>query len=418
MTALRDALGALWMSDRILTDFAALCDSGGRLAGTQSEFDARDLLSRRLDEIGGKRQDFSFPYTGWQPGDAVVELGHGSERRRLDAVTLPGSPSAVNLELEVVDLGTGTLSDFEAASSIIPGRAILVRHEYPFTTGHTHRRFKYEWACRFGARAFVIVNNNPMGGPVTGGSGTGQDTDIPAIGVSYDSGEAIRNATDLGTTKLWLTLQAQQQTWQANNLILDIPGATDEWVVLCAHIDGHNVAESAMDNATGLATVLEVGRCLAEIVPTLRRGLRLAAFTVEEWGLDGSRQYVGQLSADERSKIRAAIALDSLTGHPRLTALTGGDPDMEQLVRSCSAGNGVPIDIVRPMLANSDHYSFQNAGIPGVRLIAGYGREESLTRHLLTPADRRTLVDPAQLKAAALTTLSLVHAACIATYAE
>ena len=412
MTPLHEALGEAWTSDRIVTDFERLCDRGGRLAGSRSEFDAREYFGSALDEIGGKRQDYSFDYTGWQPGTARVELLGEPGRTVLDAVTLPGSPPMGSTRLEVVDLGAGTRSDFEAAGALVAGRAVMVRHEYPFTTGHTHRRFKYDWAREFGAAAFLIVNNNPMGGTVTGGSGGDDPTDIPAAGLSYDSGEIIRHAIDVGVAAVDVTIESTRRTWRADNLILDIPGKSDEWVVLCAHMDGHNVAESAMDNATGLATVLEVGRRLAGLVPTLDRGLRLAAFTVEEWGLDGSRRYVEQMTQDQRDAIRLAIALDSITGHPRLAALTGGDAAVERFVRNCSRDSGVPVDIVRPMLANSDHYNFQNAGIPAMRLIAGYGREEALTRYLLTPADRRSMVDPAQLKAAALTTLNMVHSAC------
>lgn len=411
-TSLECALGAIWTGTRFIEDFERLCDTGGRLAGSGSESGARDYLSRCFDELGGKRHDFSFDYTGLLPGGSSAALRSGSREWALDTVTLPGSPAADDLSLEVVDLGGGTKIDFDAAANLIPGRAVLVRHEYPFSTGHTHRRLKYEWAKEFGAAAFLISNNNPMGGTVTGGSGTWEAGDIPALGLSYDSGEIVRAACDAGPATLRMSVESEERTWQATNLITEMPGTTDRWVVLCAHIDGHNVAESAMDNATGLATVLEVGRRMSEFFPDLPVGLRLAAFNVEEWGLDGSRRYVEHLSTAERNAIDVAIALDSITGHPRLSALTGGNGAVERFVQRCTASTAVPVDVVRPMLSNSDHYNFQNAQIPAMRLIAGYGREESLTRYLLTPSDRRSMVDPSQLKAAAMTTLCMVYAAC------
>jgi len=409
--ALDTALGQIWTDSSIVDDFEAICSCGGRLAGTDSEAQAQAYLDQRLNEIPGTRHDYVFDYTGWQPEDARLRL-LGPSDRELSAVALPGSPPVTGAEVEMIDLGAGTEGEFAAASKDIAGKAVLVRHEYPFTTGHTHRRYKYQWACDAEAAAFIIANNNPMGGAVTGGSGSGLETDIPALGVSHDVGEELRTAAARGQNRLALTVSSQQSTWPARNLILDLPGKTDEWVVLCAHIDGHNLAESAMDNATGLATVLEVGRRLAPLIASCTRGLRLAMFTVEEWGLEGSRRYVEQLSDQNRNRIRAAIALDSLTGHPRLSALTGGNADMERLVGGFSASTGVAIDVVRPVLANSDHYSFQRADVPAMRLIAGYGREDSLTRYLLTPADTRALVDTSQLKAAALTTAALVHSAC------
>ena len=402
------ALGASWLSSDLLADFNALCDFGGRLAGSPSEFAARDFLGGRLDELGGQRRDFSFEYTGRIPLSAEATLSNG---RKLDAVALPGTPTAEHESLEVVDLGLGALRDFEVAADRIAGRAVLVSHEYPFTTGHTHRRLKYEWAKEHGASAFLIANNNPRGGPVAGGSGTMDDDDIPAVGLSHDAGEALRRHTALGDGRITLRVRSEDKTWTAQNLILDIPGQSDEWVLLCAHIDGHELAESAMDNATGLATVLEVGRRLASTVGTRRRGLRLAMFTVEEWGLEGSARYVDEMPQSERDKIKLAIALDSITGHPRLSALTGNDPGVEKFVTEVGRRQGSPIDVIRPVLSNSDHYNFQRMGMPAMRLIAGYGREESLTRYLLTPSDTREMVDPSQLKAAALTVIAMVDAA-------
>ncbi len=77
------------------------------------------------------------------------------------------------LEAEVVDLGRGTLEDFEANERDILGRIVLVRHEYMFATGHVHRRRKYLWARDRGAAGFLIVSPLPGQVLVTGSSGEG-----------------------------------------------------------------------------------------------------------------------------------------------------------------------------------------------------------------------------------------------------
>jgi hypothetical protein len=41
---------------------------------------------------------------------------------------------------EVLDLGLGRAEDFERHASCVRGRIVMVRHEYPFATGHVHRR--------------------------------------------------------------------------------------------------------------------------------------------------------------------------------------------------------------------------------------------------------------------------------------
>jgi hypothetical protein len=37
------------------------------------------------------------------------------------------------IDAEVIDLGRGALADFEAHKAEIPGRFVLVRHEYMFS---------------------------------------------------------------------------------------------------------------------------------------------------------------------------------------------------------------------------------------------------------------------------------------------
>jgi hypothetical protein len=401
------AIRAVRASPRLAETFHALCDFGGRLAGTDSELAARDFVSQRLDQIGPARRDHAFGLTGWQPAAASAVLTAAGRSHDLDVVTLPGSPPLSRARLPVTDGEPALRSD------AAPGHAVLVSHGYPFRRGHVHRRVKYRRACESGAVAFLIANDVPGIGPVTGGvGGLTSAPDIPAAGLSHESGALVRAALRNGPADITLAVAAYQQSWTARNLVLDIPGRGDEWVVLCAHLDGHQLAESALDNASGVAVMLEIGRVLADVVPSLRCGLRIIAFTAEERGLQGSQRYVADLSADERRQIRCAIALDTVTGDSRLSALTGGDQGMEALAGRVAAASGTPVDIVRPLLPNSDHYSFQAAAIPAMRLLSGYGDPASPARYLLTSRDRRDAVGPVRLGAAAAVAATAVLAAC------
>jgi hypothetical protein len=404
---LESAAGTIRSSARLVETFRSLCGLGGRLAGTDSELAARDFVGERLAKIGGIRRDHEFPFEGWQPGSARASLESARGTFDLDVVTLPGSPAGAGLHLRVAD------ADWDTWDGSTQGQAVLTSHGYPFTTGHVHRRLKYRRGCEIGAGAFLIANNLPGIGPVTGGVGGLTDLpNIPAVGLSQESGALIRTALHEGPASISLDIEAHLRSWTARNLILDIPGRGDDWVVLCAHLDGHHLAESAMDNATGIAVMLEVGHLLADLVPSLPCGLRLIAFTVEERGLQGSKRYVAELSEQERQRIRCAVALDTVTGDSRFSALTGGHPSVEALVGRVSAVRGVPIDVVPQPLANSDHYSFQAAGIPALRLMSGYDDPESSTRYLLTSRDRRDLVDANRLKDAAVLATTLVYLAC------
>ena len=116
-------------------------------------------------------------------------------------------------------------------------------------------------------------------------------------------------------------------------------------------------------------------------------------FSVEEWALTGSAQYVEALSAAERGKIALNVNLDSVAGSPNLAALT------QRLCaassRSCWASprpTGSDVRTVRPLMTNSDHANFAQAGIPALRLVAGFDDPAAHLRVVLTPADTRDKV--------------------------
>jgi aminopeptidase YwaD len=104
----------------------------------------------------------------------------------------------------------------------------------------------------------------------------------------------------------------------------------------------------------------------------MRRGLRLAFFSVEEWALTGSAQYVEAMDEATRRSIAIVINPDSVGGSPRLTALTSGFAGLEPFLLKTAEVHGHSLRCVRPLMVNSDHANFALAGIPAFRLVAGY----------------------------------------------
>jgi hypothetical protein len=63
-------------------------------------------------------------------------------------------------------------------------------------------------------------------------------------------------------------------------------------------------------------------------------------------------------------------------------------------------------------MENSDHANFARAGIPAVRLVAGFDDASANSRYVLTPADTRDKIAPDELKRAAMLAAAIVAAAC------
>ena len=78
------------------------------------------------------------------------------------------------------------------------------------------------------------------------------------------------------------------------NVVADIRGARwpDQYVIVGAHIDSTPLGTGAVDNATGVAAVMEAARILARSGVRPERTIRFILFAGEESGLVGSRGYV------------------------------------------------------------------------------------------------------------------------------
>ncbi|WP_428672984.1 M28 family peptidase [Reyranella sp.] len=398
-------------------DFNDICDCGGRLAGTASEKTAFALLRERVRAASPANSGRSIPvpYNGWQAKHATLRLPNGTMAACHPLVRTIATPTD-GLTAEVIDLGRGTPEEFAEHASEIEGRIVLVRHELMFAAGTIHRRRKYDMARANGAVGFLI--GGPLAGHVVAGS-SGRDSGegIPALGISPETAARLARRPD-GWLTVTLTIETDEAPGETETLVYEYPGKTDEWVVLSAHVDGHDLAESAMDNGTGLASVLAVTRALSPEVANWRRGLRVMFFSVEEWALTGSAQYVQSLSGPERNKIALNVNLDSVAGSPSLAALSSGYPGVEPFLLRVAVANGQSLRTVRPLMTNSDHANFAAGGIPAIRLVAGFDDPNAHLRVVLTPADTRDKVAQAELRQATLLTAALIAAACNADAAE
>lgn len=390
---------------QLLADFHALCDCGGRRAGTESERRALAWLRGRLQGMGGQFRSESVTYAGWTPGPCSLSLVDGKTA---------GTPLVVNpllgtqstppegLVAEVVDLGRGTEEDFARHAERIKGRIALVRHEYMFSSQTIHRRKKLGWAMERGAAGFLIAHPGPEAGPVSGSSGRAGGTGIPAAGIDFESASRLNNQ------KIRLIINGTDHASTTEVLILDLPGKTDRWVVLSAHLDGHDLAESALDNASGVAVALAVTRALAPQLKDCERGLRLCLFSAEEWALAGSKQYLDRMAPAERARMELNVNLDTVAGDDRLTALTSGFPALDAWVKNAARENGLELGTYLPLMQNSDHFHFARHGIPALRLVAGFDRPASNIRHVLTAHDLRAIADAGDLARAGRVAATLV----------
>ena len=402
--------------DRLQAEFDAICRCGGRLSGTESERRAVALLKalgRAATGVDARVE--TVTYGGWRATASELTGPDGANHPLNPLVRSAATPPG-GVEAEVLDLGRGTPEEFDAHRTEIPGRIVLVRHELMFAPGTIHRRIKYRAAVEAGAVGFLIAGPEP-GHLVAGSSGRRDEPGVPAAGVAPETARAFRR-TVRGRPRARLRISTREAPASVENVFFDLPGPSSGSVVLSAHIDGHDLGESAIDNATGLAVALAVVRRLVPHARTWRRGLRLAFFNVEEWALTGSAAHVAALDDAQRAAIALCINLDSVAGGERLAALTSGFAGLERFLLGCAEETGLELDLFRPLQMNSDHGNYARAGIPALRLVAGFGDPSASVRHVLTPLDRRELVAPHELDRAARLSAAITRAALEADSGE
>lgn len=178
---------------------------------------------------------------------------------------------------------------------------------------------------------------------------------------------------------------------RSHNVVGLIPGQhpqrRDECLLLTAHLDhlgrktgpqGDVIYPGAMDNALGLATLLEVASLLAQ-GPQPQRSILVAALTGEEQGQLGSA-YLAAHPPVPAAQLTAAVNIDMpilLHDFSEVVALGGEHSTLGAAAARAAAGLGLKtVPDPQPEQARftrSDQYSFVRRGIPAVILGPGTG---------------------------------------------
>jgi len=175
------------------------------------------------------------------------------------------------------------------------------------------------------------------------------------------------------------------------NIIGEIPGSDpalrNQYVVYTAHVDhlgicppvnADNVCHGALDNASGVASLLEIARAYTSLPKAPRRSILFVFVTGEEMGLLGS-DYFANFPTVPRSAIAADINIDGAPGlyyaMKDLIVLGIEHSSLEQQVQSAAKQIGYSLT-PDPMpeenfFIRSDQYSFVQQGIPAVVISDG-----------------------------------------------
>jgi Zn-dependent M28 family amino/carboxypeptidase len=216
-------------------------------------------------------------------------------------------------------------------------------------------------------------------------------------GLNLDQLRAEAASRDFKPVKLNLTasldLKSEVKRVEAPNVAAILPGRDpklrDEYVVFSAHWDhlgigapnkaGDTIYNGALDNATGVASVLEIARVLSQLpaAEKPRRSILFLVPTAEEQGLIGAEWY-SRHPLVPISKTAANINLDSMNilGPTHDFVPLGAErSSLKVIVEGIARERGLRISPdPRPEQGSfyrSDHFPFAKVGVPSISLKEG-----------------------------------------------
>ena len=356
-----DWIGDTFTSDAGWSHLESLVDVGHRMAGTDGERAGLELTRDAFADAGARNARIeAFEIQGWERGDSAIRAGDDPVASGMNAcIALPRSPSG-EATGEFVDLGYGVPEDFETD---LDGKVAMVSSDTPDSVDRfIHRREKYYHAVEAGAAAFVFANHVEGTLPPTGSVGTADAPvgEIPAVGVSKEAGARVARRRE--GEELTVAVDCETPDAASGNAVAELGPDTDDYLVVSSHVDAHDIAEGAMDNGAGTATIVEVANALAAREDELDRQVRFVAFGAEEVGLVGSSLYAAEVDPE---RVAAVVNVDSNVFGRTLKLDHHGFDALEAAAERVSDRFNHPVSLGAELVPHSDHWPFVERGIPG-----------------------------------------------------
>ena len=383
---------------------------GPRLAGSEAEARARDWGEAKLKSLGFKNvriETFDMPAWSRIAESAAIVSPFPQE---LIITALGQSPSTPQGGVEADVVRFHTLPELQAAPMEgLEGKIIFIDEPMARTqdgsgygTAVQKRSLGAVEAKKRGAAAVLIrsagTDNHRV--PHTGGSvrGGGSLAPVPAAALSNPDADQLARVMKRADGPVMVRLNIQTE-WtenvQSGNVIGEIPGKTDELIVIGGHIDSWDNSPGAIDDASGIAITTAAAKLIDELPGKPTRTIRVVMWGAEEVGLFGARAYAEQ-HKDELDRHILASESDFGAGRVWRFDTNFGEENLPKaqpmadalrrlaIVRGGNAGGGGP-----------DTIPLQRAGVPVARLYQN-GWDYFDLHH--TPDDTLDKIDPKDIQ--------------------
>ena len=276
---------------------------GQRLAGTEAEARARDWGIAKFKELGFKNVRIEpFQVDRWERHSEHAEITSPFPQKLM--ITALGGSIATGSDGIV-----GQVVRFENLQALkdapmkgLKGKIVFV-DEYMTRTqdgsGYGVAVKKRSGAAveagKRGAVAALIrsVGTDHHRFPHTGQMTYDQNVvKVPIAALSAPDADQLHRALGRGDVEVKLQIDVQSYgKSQSGNVIAEIPGVTDEIVIIGAHLDSWDLGTGAVDDGAGIGITVGAAKLILDMNKKPRRTIRVVMFGAEEVGLVGAIAY-------------------------------------------------------------------------------------------------------------------------------
>lgn len=342
--------------------------TGNRFAGSPGEARCCELVLDEFARAGlANVRAEEFRFQGYEPEAASCTV-------LVDNISIPCVPLQYTADAvaegEAVYLGASRPEDVEAVerSGVSLSGKVAIAHSYHTWLVAPHLATK-------GIVALVNVGETPDGiighfpvsfyPPPAEEKWAERILPFPGVTIEAQAARRLLSAMTARTVSVRVEHRARYPTMISANVLGEIAGVAspEERVVVGAHYDTQFEGPGAADNATGVASVIELAHRWADLEPI--RTIVLAAWGVEELASWGSYSYVlGHLA--ENSRTIGMINLDALGLPFPGKRVVVADAAMADFARESASRTGweAEDEIDASLYAWSDHNPFIDAGVP------------------------------------------------------
>ena len=183
---------------------------------------------------------------------------------------------------------------------------------------------------------------------------------IPGVNINAKDAIAL---IDKGVTNAKIVLKQEEYVGKSRNVILDMPGEIDEYIVLTAHYDSTSLSQGVYDNMSGSVGLLGIAEYFT--AHPHRYGLRFVWCGSEERGLLGAKAYCAD-HEEELKKIALNINLDMIGCiMGRFIGCCSAEEKLVHYISYLGSELGFPIS-VRQDVYSSDSTPFADKGVPAL----------------------------------------------------